>query len=325
MALIQRHQETASKENAQRLEEWSSLSKEHKEARRRSEMLFKLSKQLSPNLKGRFDKHTLPAQAALLRAIEHGVGVYVLVLLAFVGSFLWLAEEPAGPGELRQQLTGEYSSAVFYDTASGEQLEVALTDGSIIWLDWDTSIALEMTETNRRVSIDKGAAVFKVASDPIRPFTVESGELLTTVTGTEFTVSQNGNAVRVAVLEGSVNVDTKDQKAVLVAGDVISKKDGFLQSVEKRSISSMGAWRDGMLIFEDRPLLDVLVEIEDYSSYKLDTQRLFDKGQRVTDTFFIDRADASLKTLFARHRIQATLNERNTLVLDYARLQKPEY
>lgn len=86
----------------------------------------------------------------------------------------------------------------------------ALSDGTKVNLSPGSSLEyLESFEPQRRNLILQGTAVFKVAKDKSRPFTVYSGEITTTALGTEFKVSYLTADVKINVelIEGKIVVN----------------------------------------------------------------------------------------------------------------------
>ena len=205
-----------------------------------------------------------------------------------------------------------------YLTRRQQQREVTLADGSTLWLDWSSEVRVRLGPTGRHVVLDQGKVAFAVSSDPERPFVVESGDVRTRVTGTEFVVRRRGSVVDIGVIEGSVAVDGAGSGAVeLGVAQGVRVTQGDIGRIVVRDLEELGAWRDGLIVFRERPLLEALATLEPYTSYRLDTSQLWDMGATVTGTFFIVRGDAALTTLIETERLEARLSGRNTLILSY--------
>jgi transmembrane sensor len=94
----------------------------------------------------------------------------------------------------------------FIQTERGERREVALDDGSVVQVDPETLLRIKYEKHLRRVFLEHGRALFRVAKNPERPFLVESNDTTVRAVGTAFAVEQQDNAVLVTVAEGKVAV-----------------------------------------------------------------------------------------------------------------------
>jgi transmembrane sensor len=91
-------------------------------------------------------------------------------------------------------------------TERGERREVALADGSVVQVDPETRLRVEYEARWRRVMLERGRALFRVAKDPNRPFLVQVRETTVRAVGTAFAVEQHPQSVIVTVAEGKVAV-----------------------------------------------------------------------------------------------------------------------
>ena len=155
-----------------------------------------------------------------------------------------------------------------YGTAPGEQREVVLADGSKLFLDVDTQVQVRYAERTRDVLLKKGEVFFVVSHDPARPFRVGSGDSRVTVLGTQFSVRRNAQALAVAVKQGRVALQPsleKDAEHVLLAGDS-ARLDLAEQRLELGHVApeQVASWRDGQLVFRDKPLGELVEELSRY-------------------------------------------------------------
>ncbi|MEM9174034.1 MAG: FecR domain-containing protein [Myxococcota bacterium] len=207
-----------------------------------------------------------------------------------------IASPSAGGAPVREQ----------HETRWQEHREVVLADGSRVWLDWKTSLSAEFDASSRRIVLSRGVAAFDVVSDPERPFFVEANGLAVRVTGTEFVVrAVVADRVEVSVIEGSVLVRLDDTEQRLGPEDHVELRDGALGSVVRRSVDEMGQWREGMLVFRDRPLVEVLEGVARYVPYDLDLARIQEDDRRVSGAYFRDDAERVLTALIRMHRLDA--------------------
>jgi transmembrane sensor len=84
--------------------------------------------------------------------------------------------------------------------------QLVLADGSQVALRGDATITHELTDTVRRVVLQRGEAHFQVAQEPARPFVVLAAGVEVRAVGTAFSVQLGGSDVEVLVTHGSVAV-----------------------------------------------------------------------------------------------------------------------
>jgi len=154
-----------------------------------------------------------------------------------------------------------------YSSQFGERPVLRLSDGTKIQLNSNSKIRTKITSTNREVTLDKGEAYFEIAHDPNRPFAVFAGNRRITDIGTSFSVSREGENVRVIVTEGRVRVDLINSSPIEepVFADkqnlIVAKADETLIAPKNsEEISNDLSWRNGMLVFNQQTLADAADE-----------------------------------------------------------------
>ena len=197
-----------------------------------------------------------------------------------------------------------------YSTDPGRQKTVTLADGSILHLDAGSAVDVVLRVQDRHVILHKGAALFEVAKDKERPFSVTSEGLTATVLGTVFEVRNNGGVTRVGVAEGEVEVshafiasglDTGlNRTEVLTSGKQIAAESAKgLKSVLPVLPERVGAWRSNTVFYEGASLAEIVADANRYSTKKIilgeiDTEAA---GQLVTASFSTTEIDQLLKLL----------------------------
>ena len=197
-----------------------------------------------------------------------------------------------------------------YATDIGATMTARLSDGTTATLGAASELQIAFTEGRRTVRLIAGDALFEVAKDPDRPFSVIAGDLTAMALGTAFDVRNNGGVVRVAVAEGVVAVSYPFEvdghsmgirtKNTLEAGQQIAatSQEG-LRSVGPVDISAVGAWRDKRLFYEAAPLSELVADARRYSPKSIE----FTEGSgalaamKVTATFDGGDIDHMLATL----------------------------
>ena len=150
-------------------------------------------------------------------------------------------------------------------TARGETARVELDDGSTVHLNTATALSVDYTAAARRVRLHGGEAFFTVTPDPARPFEVAVGDTRVRVLGTAFNVREEGS-LEVAVTEGRVGIlrvpGDPTPAAVLGAGAVARVGDGI--ALRDADPAAIAGWRHGRLVFTERPLREVVAELDRY-------------------------------------------------------------
>jgi transmembrane sensor len=180
----------------------------------------------------------------------------------------------ASVGVLSVALTVWQLTQQTYTTSTGEQRTVTLTDGSTIELNARSRVTVRFSEHERDIELLEGQALFGVAHDATRPFIVSSNDTRIRAVGTRFDVDRKRTEVVVTVLEGKVSVAQGDQRAVVDRGatagggtpvllasgqQVVTQKDqrAVVRQVDTAKVT---AWREGLLVFDDARLSEVVEE-----------------------------------------------------------------
>lgn len=150
-----------------------------------------------------------------------------------------------------------------YATGIGERREITLSDGSVVQLDSGSAIALDYTGTRRGIRLLAGAALFDVAPDRARPFTVKAEGGRVTALGTAFAVRDEGSRAAVTVTRHSVRVEGDGRAAIVSEGQRADFGRTTL-STPQPAQGDATAWTRGRLVVADRPLGDVVAEIARY-------------------------------------------------------------
>jgi transmembrane sensor len=192
------------------------------------------------------------------------------------------------------------------ETSAGERRELTLPDDSRILLEEDSRIAYPDDFAERTLTLE-GAARFSVTSDPQRPFTIQAGDLKTTVLGTQFTVRAYPNEERasVKVAEGRVAVEAPagqqagvPQRREVAAGEAVEyQKQASSLVAAPPPGPNENAWVTGVLTFEDVPLGEVVTVLEDYYNVTIKTQNPALNNCRIRITFEQESLDNVLEQL----------------------------
>lgn len=124
-------------------------------------------------------------------------------------------------------------------TEMGESRSRIMPDGSILWLNSNTTINIDYSESYRRINLIKGEAHFEVAKDATRPFEVYADDRLVRAIGTAFTVHKLNGTIEVLVSEGTVELAIVDNTLVVIPDDyqAIQVEQTFQQNTGEKVTS----------------------------------------------------------------------------------------
>lgn len=150
-----------------------------------------------------------------------------------------------------------------YRTATGEQREITLADGSRAWLNTASAIDLAFSARARRVTLVRGE-VFIATAKGARPFYVETGHGRLQALGTRFNVRCEGERTWLAVYEGAVEIRTaKGAVRVLKAGQQAHFSAGHIGDSQAAD-AAREAWTQGSLLADNISLREVVQELRRY-------------------------------------------------------------
>jgi transmembrane sensor len=229
-----------------------------------------------------------------------GASIAASLLLAAVLA-AWLSWPPA---------------ATAYRTDIGGISAIAVKDGSTITLNTDSGIRIALSDTERRVDLDKGEAFFEVAKDPKRPFVVRVGDQRVIAVGTKFSVRREQNGIRVIVTEGRVRVEHSaahrppetamiSRGGVAVAGIAgVLVQENPLSDVEERL-----SWRQGTLVFHDTSLTEAVAEFNRYNTRQIAIEDPDIGALRIGGQFRTNNAQGFVRLLADAFPIQIEAND----------------
>lgn len=209
-----------------------------------------------------------------------------------VPSFVWATAFAAlliGAFVFQQQLP----KAGNFETARGERLELNLPDQSIVELNADSTLTYGKTfnRKDREVFL-RGEAWFSVEKGK-HPFLIHAGFGDVRVVGTQFNVYARDELFSVGVNEGivevSIELEGKEEKVVLKAGERIRYNRNDAQVVNSDYDEGLPAWRRGKLLFDDQNLeyvraelsryLDIDIQLSDPNLAEIEVSGLFQEGE----------------------------------------------
>jgi len=196
----------------------------------------------------------------------------------------------------------QHTGPEIYSTKIGEQKHIQLTDTSTIFLNTNSQVEVSYSDQRREVTLVRGEAHFDVFHQPSRPFEVYAGGGLVRALGTAFSVHISSINIEVIVTEGVVEVDAlteaSDQerptagqrrnpekektarvgntdglgKVRVEAGSMATFDHHQIEEVRlliEEQIEEKLSWRQGVLVFKNESLQQVVAEVSRYVDLKI--------------------------------------------------------
>lgn len=159
-----------------------------------------------------------------------------------------------------------------YITAPGVHQQYVLKDGTMIDLNTDTAVAVDMKDGHRSVHIFRGEAYFTVTHNASAPFTVWTANGRVVDVGTAFNVRIKGSRTIVSLVEGNVGVSAgadASSNANLRPHEEVVVDGAHLGTPTTFDVSPTTAWRKGQMVFYQTSLRDVVAELNRYQGGRI--------------------------------------------------------
>ncbi|CDF94555.1 sugar ABC transporter substrate-binding protein [Pseudomonas sp. PSB18] len=257
------------------LQRWRDSSAHHEAAWQKAQRLRQRFAGVPPSLgMATLDRPALPRRAVLKRAL----GVAALVPTA------WMLGRALPLDAWRADL----------HTAIGEQRRWSLVDGSLLQLNTDSAVNLDLKA--RRLRLVQGEMALKVSG--VTPLAVQAPYGLISVSRGEICVRLGELGCRVSVVSGSAQLQPLHGPELrLEAGQQVSLHAAGAGPVTGLDVTQPG-WRDGVLVAQNQPLGDFLRELGRYRPGVLRWDDALE-SLRVTGSFRLENTDKVLALLSA--------------------------
>ena len=214
-----------------------------------------------------------------------------------------------------------------YETLIGEQRSVTLTDGSVVYLNTNSSVRVHWTAAERHIDLLRGEARFQVAKNRARPFIVATAEATVRAVGTVFNVRADSIRTQVAVIEGRVEVKALDEQPgaraqaapgamtpvsgatadlQLAAGEHAEVTMGSIKPNTGPPMEAITSWSERRLVFRGESLATVIDEFNRYRSHPLvlDDPQL--AALSISGAFNLDDTDSLISYLKSFETVQVS-------------------
>ncbi len=295
---------------------WLKADQAHQTAFRRLEQTWRdvdyavlSDEELSQNLEELHPASVHQGRPKAWGGMIAAAGVMAASLLIAGAVFLWPAQHAP-------------STEYRYASPLGEIKTITLPDGSAMDLGSDTQVIADFSDKERSIKVVNGQAFFDVVRDEQRPFSVKVSSTEVRVLGTSFEVVKQKSGVEVFVVEGIVNVlDLPDRAPPQLADEglpsarltqgqsVFADARGTLGAVRPFEREHAQSWRQGMLVYQNAPLADIVEEVNRYRHKKIELSDAPLDDILVTVSLPIHDTDLLLSALEISEPVTITMNQ----------------
>src|SRR5690606_15870049 len=198
-----------------------------------------------------------------------------------------------------------------YTTVNGESKTIQLPDEYIIQLNSNSTLTWSQNwekEAERMVNIE-GKAFLDVQNMIGLALLVNTDDITVYVTGTQFNVNSRRQKTMIYLDEGKVNVVLKerpDEKYAMEPGEELVYQ-ASLGQVEQKKVEApeeISGWKEGVLVFREEPLMDVLESVSDIYGKEFVTKDSALLHRNITTTIPLTNWEVSLTAIQLAMRLE---------------------
>lgn len=259
-------------------------------------------------------EHSRRQGPRLQSGLIYKIAASILIIATFLSAIWWERVQ-----EIVSDGVGKQISMIEKSNPQGRKSIIFLPDGTRVTLNSESKISYtsDYGSEDRTVSLE-GEAFFEVKHDKTLPFNVISDGVMTTALGTSFNVRAFSveNVLKVSLKTGKVKVakmingDPKEHLLDPGEGFVIPKQGGEIKKVAVDPLLEFG-WKDGMLVFKDNNLVEVVQALERWYGVKINVTGQPQKQWRVDGTFENETLEHVLNGLSYTHDLEFLINGKN--------------
>lgn len=191
-----------------------------------------------------------------------------------------------------------------FRTGIGERRTIAVGGSASVELTTRSRLALDTGHVDSlRMDLLAGEAAFAAGSHLL---TVVAGAGQTTALNGRFSVRNDGGTVAVTCLSGALEVRCGNRTLSLRPDQQVGYDDDGFREVQDVDPDDVTAWQRGLLVFRNKPLQDVVDEVNRYRPGKIVILDR-DLGSRLVAlaSFYLDRLDDVVPQIEALYGVEA--------------------
>lgn len=213
-------------------------------------------------------------------------------------------------------------------TAIGQVWSGHLRDGSTIVMNTGTELFVNLTSAHRDIHVVHGEMFLRGVPGSVKPLLVYAGSCMVRVLGAALSIRQQSERTTVTAIEGGVEILSRDSvglKQILAAHQRATVSSGGIVQLSELSaeeISQELAWREGLLVYPNTPLREVLADFGRYVSHRYTCGDESVCERRLVGVFDIKKPDAFIAVLTSTFDLEAVTTGNHTVL--ESRAPKPE-
>lgn len=201
----------------------------------------------------------------------------------------------------------------------GGKSKVRLSDGTEVWLHSNTTLAYSTDyEAEERLVNVKGEAYFDVTHDKDKPFIVQTDGMRVVVHGTKFNVEafpESENTL-VSLVEGSVSLETNEEKRFLVPGETATfNKHSRQLHIEKGNVDFMRSWANDQVVFDKKSLGYVCRYLSKWYNVKINVAPELADKYLYTFTLRNETLEEIMRIMSRINPMEYSFDEKNVLTV----------
>lgn len=321
--------EMSAAERKSRQQLWQNQSTDHRTAFAQAQSEWGLFATASAKPMGAIEATNLGLQVALASALDHPFRA-ASAASVIAALMLWGAIGGQGPVQsvsapvVQAHLRSDAHKASFgndaqrYTTHRGEQQEIKFSDGSTIWLNWNTEVLVLDNPTEIHVDVQIGDVLFSVAQGSKKPLVVHAGQSFAYAADTEFAIHSHGpDDAFFQVKKGVITIASSNKNSAieLAATQQTYYSKGVGVALGETDLDTIATWREGKLVFDNRPLAETLWELAHFTERPMIVGAIANAQVDITATYALGEADAAVTQLADAYGLELISGVGDTIVI----------
>ena len=302
--LIQRFlDKSATKEEMAQLETWLHESVENRRVFDIYNEIWQVTGKYSKNLIFNIDRNWQIVEQEIGRMetpmmrLKRGrklnwlnIAASIAILISIAVSLLYLSNQAS---------SNQHIQWVQLEAPKGEKAKILLDDGTVIWLNSESTLKYAVNNKQRMVQLN-GEGYFEVTKNKKMPFIVDADGAQIKVLGTRFNVSahKKDSIIKTSLLEGSVSITSLSGQEMLLKPGQQAKvnKNTCDISLSLCNAKLVNIWKKERLRFYSTPFRDVISSLENWYGVAI----ICDDKTLNSERFTMTIKDESISDVFER-------------------------